>query len=505
MTAPELRPFQTEIIDELRCTVASGRRKIICVAPTGAGKTVIAAQLIKEAAGKLSSVLVLAHRREIIAQTVRKLHDYEVDCGVIQAGFASRSYELVQVASVQTLWIRALRGGQMPLPSADLLVIDECHHAPANTYRRIVEKYPNAVLLGLTATPCRGDGRGLGGIFDAIVECPQVPELIEQGFLVQTRVYAPVREDIAKGVETRKGDYVIAQLAERMDQDGLVGDIVTHWHRYGERRRTVCFAVNVAHSMHIRNEFVRSGVCAEHIDGSTPKPVRDAALKRLESGETELITNCMVLSEGWDMPQVGCCILARPTKQMGLYRQMIGRVLRPAADKPDCIVLDHSGAVYRHGLVEDDVVWTLDPDKRVTAPKHAACRHALGYTQRLIACTKCGAVRITGSPCGACGFMPAPPPRDVEVADGELGPYQGGRVQRGASDPMQWHAMLLWIGHERSYEKWRGWAAHKFRDKFGSFPPWGSSPQPIPPSPEVRSWVRSRQIAYAKAQQKAMA
>jgi superfamily II DNA or RNA helicase len=212
---------------------------------------------------------------------------------------------------------------------------------------------------------------------------------------------APVFESLAQSA-----------AGHRMDQDGLVGDIVTHWHRYGERRRTVCFAVNVAHSMHIRNEFVRSGVRAEHIDGSTPKPVRDAALKRLESGETELITNCMVLSEGWDMPQVGCCILARPTKQMGLYRQMIGRVLRPAADKPDCIVLDHSGAVYRHGLVEDDVVWTLDPDKRVTAPKHAACRHALGYTQRLIACTKCGAVRITGSPCGACGFMPAPPPRE---------------------------------------------------------------------------------------------
>ena len=143
----------------------------------------------------------------------------------------------------------------MPLPAAHLLIIDEAHHCPANTYRRIIESYPDAVLIGLTATPCRGDGRGLGGIFDVIVECPQVPELIQQDFLVRTRVYAPVDPDL-KGVETRVGDYVESQLAERMDRDNLVGDIVTHWHKYGERRKTVCFAVNVAaldpHSRRIR-------------------------------------------------------------------------------------------------------------------------------------------------------------------------------------------------------------------------------------------------------------
>ena len=105
--------------------------------------------------------------------------------------------------------------------------------------------------------------------------------------------------------------------------------------------------------VHLRDEFIKSGVRAEHIDGGTPKPERDASLARLASGEIELITNCMVLTEGWDMPEVGCCILARPTKKMGLYRQMIGRVLRPAEGKPDAIILDHSGAVFRHGFAED--------------------------------------------------------------------------------------------------------------------------------------------------------
>jgi superfamily II DNA or RNA helicase len=190
----------------------------------------------------------------------------------------------------------------MELPTADLLVIDECHHCPANTYRRIIECYPGAVLLGLTATPCRGDGRGLGSIFDVIIECPQVASLIEEGYLVKTKVYAPVDPDL-RGVRSQGGDYVETQLAERMDRPNLIGDIVTHWHRYAERRKTVCFAVNVPHAMHIRDEFAKSGVRVEHIDGESPKYERDAVLARLARGEIELISNCMVLTEGWDMPE----------------------------------------------------------------------------------------------------------------------------------------------------------------------------------------------------------
>ena len=191
----------------------------------------------------------------------------------------TRPDEPVQVASVQTLWARAVRSNRIELPAADLLIIDESHHCPATTYRKIIDAYPDAILVGLTATPCRGDGRGLGGIFDVIVECPQVAELIAQKYLVKTRVFAPVEPDL-KGVETRVGDYVESQLAEKMDRANLVGDIVTHYHRYGEQRKTVCFAVNVQHSLHIRDEFIKSGVRAAHVDGSMPKSDRDAVLAR---------------------------------------------------------------------------------------------------------------------------------------------------------------------------------------------------------------------------------
>jgi superfamily II DNA or RNA helicase len=468
------------------------------VAPTGAGKTIVGSHIVSAKARTLRPVLVLAHRREIITQTSRKLFAAGISHGVIQAGFRPRPLELAQIASIQTLWTRAMHRESMNLPPADLLWIDEAHHCPAATYLNIIDAYPSAVLLGTTATPCRGDGRGLGGIFETLIECPQVADLIEQKYLVRTRVYAPVDPDL-RGVRTVAGDYVESQLAERMDQDHLIGDIVTHWHKFGERRRTVCFAVSVEHSVHIRDEFVKSGVRAEHIDGSTPKAERDASLERLASGDIEVVTNCMVLTEGWDMPECGCLILARPTKKMGLYRQMVGRVLRPAAGKPDAIVLDHSGATYRHGFVEDPVDWTLDPDKRATSAKHTA-RIDGGHASRLLECKVCGAVRVAGEPCFYCGYMPQPRARAADVADGELGLVdRSRRAKPHIYDPAErerWNAMLIQIGIERGYKP--GWAAHKYKEKFGAFPPWGSSPQPIPPTPEVRSWVRSRLIAYAK-------
>src|SRR5262249_17773265 len=163
-------------------------------------------------------------------------------------------------------------------------------------------------LIGLTATPCRADGRGLGNYFDELILGPQIPELIERGCLVKTIYYAPADPDL-KGVETRQGDYAIKQLADRMNRDDLVGDIVSNWHRHGQRRKTLVFCVDVAHSVHVRDEFLKSGVKAEHVDGSTLKPDRDAILARLGSGETELVSNCMVLTESFDLPAIGCIVL----------------------------------------------------------------------------------------------------------------------------------------------------------------------------------------------------
>jgi DNA repair protein RadD len=245
-------------------------------------------------------------------------------------------------------------------------------------------------------------------------------------------------------------------------------------------------------------------VKAEHVDGSTPKPDRDAILSRLGSGETELVTNCQVLGEGWDLPAVSCIILARPTKRMGLYRQMVGRVLRPADDKTNAIVLDHSGAVFRHGFVEDHVEWQLDPEKRAESPTHNA-RLRSGDSSRLLECSRCETMRVAGEPCPNCGFLPQRPPQAIVFKDGDLGLVD--RAQRTAqawSDPderLRWHGMLAHIGQQRGYKP--GWAAYKFKEKFGQWPPTSFFVTPITPSPEALAWVRSRNIAYAKARQKA--
>lgn len=217
MTAPILRPYQVEFIEEFNRLVSIGVRRILGVAPTAAGKTVIFADIIRAAVAAQKSVLVISHRREIISQTSQKLRDLDIPLGIILAGTQPRPLELVQVAAIQTLHARAVRSNRMEMPPADLLIFDEAHRAPTATYQTVAKRYPNAIIFGATATPCRGDGRGLGGMFDVIVETPQVAPLIEQGFLVRTRCYAPATPDL-KGVRIQAGDYNERQLAERMDR-----------------------------------------------------------------------------------------------------------------------------------------------------------------------------------------------------------------------------------------------------------------------------------------------
>src|SRR5262249_14350652 len=365
------------------------------------------------------------------------------------------------------------------------------------TYCKIIDAYPDALLLGATATPCRGDGRGLGGIFEKMIECPQVAALIVQKHLVKSIVYAPVRPDL-KGVRVQQGDYVVSQLEERMDRPKLVGDIVTHWFKYGERRRTIVFACGVGHSIHICDEFVKAGVRADHIDGSTPKDERDAILARLASGETEVVVNCMVLTEGFDCPNVGCIILAGPTKQMGLFRQMIGRGLRPANGKTNCILLDHSDAARKHGFPEDHVEWTLDPDRRAAAPAHQA--RLEGKVAGLIECTQCGALRLGGKPCPHCGFLPQRPAQYIAHREGELGLVTNGKAKSVVYDretKRRWYGEMQTV--VRQLGKKPGWAYHLYITKFAEKPDWNWRGIEMPPSPEVRSYVRSRQIAYVKS------
>jgi DNA repair protein RadD len=491
----DLRDYQAQATEHL-----DRASKALYVLPTGGGKTVIATSIIEREVERGGRVLMLTHRREILRQASLKI---PIDHGLIQAGLNIDLEYPLQVASIQTLWARCMRTDKIPLPAANLIIIDEAHHVGARTWRLILEAYPNARRIGLTATPCRSDGKGLGNYFGELIEGPQISELIAAKHLVPTIYYAPAEPDL-KGVETRQGDYVINQLADRMNRDDLIGDIVSNWHKLAQQRRSLVFCVDVAHSVHVKNEFVKSGVKAEHVDGSTPKAERDAILTRLASGETEVVINCMVLTEGFDCPPVGCIVLARPTKQLGLFRQMAGRGLRPAPDKSNLILIDHSGAVYRHGLLEDPIEWTLDVTKRADNPAHR--KRDREKTSRLIECSQCSALRKGGEACALCGFLPKRRPDAIVFAEGELAKIDKHGRPIQSSDPherMRWHAMLADIAGERGYKA--GWVSHKYKEKFGNWPPANRPISPMEPSREVLSWVRSRAIAYAKAKQGAAA
>jgi DNA repair protein RadD len=501
----ELRDYQVRAVEQINAASSA-----IYTLPTGGGKTVIFCKLIEELAARGERVLVIVHRVEILDQTSYKLASLGIDHGVIKAGRSANPELPVQLASIQTL-ARRVGDGRMEYPRADVVIVDECHHARAMTWRAALDSNSDARRYGFTATPCRGDGAGLGDLFNGLIIGPQVAELqkTEPAYLVGVKYFAPAKIDL-QGVRTQQGDYAVGELAARMNRAHLVGDIVTQWHRLGEGRRTIVFAVDVGHSVHIRDEFVKAGVKCEHLDGGTDKDERKAILERLESGATTVVTNCMVLTEGFDCPPVGCIVLARPTKQVGLYRQMAGRGLRPAEGKDNLILIDHSGAVHRHGLLEDEISWTLDVDGRAENEAHAKRTEA--HLESFVDCSQCGSVRERGTACPNCGFKPGPRPDLIITKDADLVAVGQRAPAYSVEERQRWLSELMTLRMQRNQHRASTgklplkpeWAGAKFKDKFGDWPPryWSVAPA-MSVSPEISSWVRARDIAYAKAMQKA--
>lgn len=401
-----LRDYQTKALEDLRTHIRAGRRRLLLVAPTGSGKTTIAAAMIHGAVARQKRILFLAHRRELIDQCCDRLNGLEVPHGVIMAG--DPRYDLscpVQVASVQTLVRRDVDF------TPDIIFIDEAHHARAESYNTILETYPGAITVGLTATPIRSDGRGLGNLFDVMVECPGIDQLIERGYLVSPVTYTQPRQTFdTKGIKRSAGDYNTKDLAARFNKPKLVGNIVTHWQRLAADRQTVVFAINIEHSQEIRAQFASHGIAAEHLDGETPTDVREAILARLANGTTRVVVNVGVLTEGWDCPVVSCVVLARPTMSAGLYLQMAGRVLRTNPGKTDCIVLDHAGCVHQHGLCNTPRVWLLTEDKAVPEAK-------ADTADTIKVCPDCGAVTPRATPICVCGYQFSR--REIEIQHDE--------------------------------------------------------------------------------------
>ncbi len=345
---------------------------------------------------------------------------------------------------------------------AEGILVHNCHRALANSYRDIAAQYPNAIHLGLTATPYRADGNGLSDAYDEIIVVASPKELIADGYLVEPRVFTVPRSALPdlSAIRIRGGDYEESALCDAVDRQSLVGDIVEHWERHARGIRTVAFAVSVAHSKHIVDRFKEAGVAAEHLDGTTPKEERDGILARLESGNTLVASNCSVLCEGWDQPAVKCAILARPTKSTGLYLQQAGRILRPWNGQR-AIILDHGGCVLEHGLPQDDRDFTLETQKKKRS-KDAASEVPLKT------CEECYAIlpRATRV-CPECGFVFEVKSELPEELSASLVEVHDSPLQEMRAEWLRLHA----VAATRSYKP--GWAFRQFKDKFGHPPPKG--------------------------------
>ena len=495
----QLRDYQRDAINKLDSAIAAGRRAPLLVLPTGAGKTVIAAAIMDNAVAAGKRVLFLAPRRELVYQASAKLSHQRH--GLILAGVKNRInlYAPVQIASVDTLQSRKDR---IQLPDFDIILVDEAHLFVTDLRKKLLERWPNALRIGLTATPTRKDGKALGVLFDSLIVPIDTADLTRVGFLVPAQYFSISKPDLAR-ISIVAGDYNAAELEGVMNTPKLVGDVVEHWLAHGGNRRTVVFATSIGHSAALNQAFLRAGVASEHVDATTPSIDREAIFARFRTGHTQVLCNCQLASYGFDLPELSCIVLARPTRSIMLFLQMVGRGLRPAAGKRDCLVFDHSGCVHEHGFAADPREWTLEGRRALVSVRRG------GGAQRkedtIIDCPECSCTFTGSRKCPSCGYLIPAVPHEVETLNGQL-------VQIGSSPPAievdrrKFFAELLDIAREKNYRP--GWADCRFRDKFGEWPPqaWLSHTHPSKASDGTRRWSKSRDIAFfrrSKPRQKA--
>ena len=401
----KLRDYQQQAVSDLRVAMRSNRSALL-VMPTGAGKTVVFTEIARSATERGKNVFILVHRRELVTQASDKLTKAGVEHGIIAAGFPASAHT-VQVCSVQTLIRRLHSSASTP----DLIIIDEAHHAVAGSWDKIIDHFSAAKLVGVTATPSRLDGRGLGSHFSTLVQGPSVAKLVDSGYLSQHKVYAPPIVADLRGVKTRAGDYAKDQLSDVMDRPTITGDAISHYRRLADGLPAIAFCCSVAHAISVRDSFAATGYRAKLVTGNMPMDERDDAISGLADGRTQILCSVDVVSEGTDVPAVSAAILLRPTQSESLYLQQVGRILRPQPGKT-AIVLDHVGATKQHGFIDDPRDWSLNSKPK----KQRKDEPAPSVRQ----CPKCFAAFKPQPTCPCCGHVVPIKTKELTQVDGNL-------------------------------------------------------------------------------------
>jgi len=427
-----LRPFQLDVKHEIYRGWQRGEHNQLAVLPTGAGKTVLFSDILRETA---APSVAIAHRQELVGQISLALarngvrhriigpKDVARSCSQLHVQETRRNYvdplARCAVAGVDTL-VR-MDTSDPWFASVQLWVTDEAHHLLTdNKWGTASRMFPNALGLGVTATPTRADGNGLGrhaaGVFDNMVIGPNMRDLIDAGYLTDYRIFCPPSDlDLSEVTVSASGDFSPPKLATAVHKSHIVGDVVEHYLRIAPGKLGVTFAVDVASATEIAQAYRVAGVPAEVVSAKTPAAVRRATLRRFAAGDVKQLCNCDLFGEGFDLPAIEVVSMARPTCSYGLYAQQFGRALRPMEGKEHAIIIDHVGNVHRHGLPDTPRVWTLDRRER----------RARGSAPDVVPVRTC--VRCTGvyervkTICPYCGEIWTPAERSApEQVDGDL-------------------------------------------------------------------------------------
>lgn len=477
---------------------------MVC-APCGSGKTLLSLELTRRTLHRGGRVLHLIPRRELIDQLCVKLDEWMPgNYGVIASKTKRRvsAYAPIQVGSIDTLVSRVIRKGRDHVPLADLVLVDEAHLMQTNNRLALMEMFPDARIGLFTATPCRFDGRAMGSVADELIEIATVRQLIAKGHLVKPQYYTPSSPDLKRMVKVA-GDYNKTQAGERMEP--LLGNIVEHWLEKNSDRVTVVYANSRGQSAWLAQEFRKHGICAEHCDGGYEDTARDEIMGRFRNGETQVLCNVDLVTYGFDLPELSCAVLARPTLSESRYIQMGGRPMRAFRGKTDCVIQDHSGCVRQHGYIEEERIWCLEGKRDI--------KHKLRLVQRSgerkdpelkIECPDCHLVFAGGLRCTNCGFYYERLAKKFHVVEGRLVKIGGDEPAIDNTSKIQFYRELLGYCQQVGYKL--GWAAHAYESKHKTMPPreWAQL-GPLAPSQMTNGYIKFLRIRRAKARQKGVA
>ena len=479
----ELRPHQQLAIDQIRHSLATGHRRPLLAAPCSFGKTLTAAYILQHAAAKGNRVIFFADRIKLISQTCDQFDRLGLKYGVMQGQHEQTDpSQLIQIASVQTIARRH------KMPDFSLAIVDECH-VQAEIVKKLMERYDLVPFIGLSATPY---AKGLGRYYDDLIVPITSAELLQQGYLAPVHYYGGSHIDMSKikmkAIATGGSDYDPDALADATEeqQEKLTGDIVKNWKLYGENSQTIAFSPSIKHSKYLVDMFNREGIPAAHIDGYTEESIRQTLYKAHNDGEFKILSCSRLLNTGYDAPSVKCLIDCFPTKSLIAYQQRAGRIMRIHPDKPYAIYLDHASNVGRFGFAEQIVPTMLDDGIKKFQEKNQV-KEVKEKKQNN--CPMCQKIMI-GIRC-SCGYQMSIKEK-LETDKKTLVKLTAGKTFTQA-DKSTWYSGLLTHARKKGFSD--GWAAHKYRAKFGVWP--RSVEIKIGEIPlEVENWITSENIRF---------